>query len=52
MEEIVYNKRRHYYEEILKTEPWNYDVWIDLVNLEDESGDTDNVRDTYERAIA
>ena len=40
------------YEEQIKQEPSNYDVWFDYVRLEEQAGDAARVRDVYERAIA
>ncbi|CAG8068000.1 unnamed protein product [Penicillium salamii] len=52
VEDVVLSKRRVQYEELLKENPRNYDTWIDLARLEELSGDTERVRDIYERAIA
>ena len=52
VENVVLAKRRVQYEELLRAEPFNYDVWIDLARLEETGGDVEKVRDTYERAIA
>lgn len=40
------------YEEQIKENPKNYDVWFDYARLEETLGDADRVRDVYERAIA
>ena len=52
IEDVIVGKRRHQYEEELKTNPRNYDIWFDYVRLEESYGELDRVRDTYERAIA
>ncbi|CAG8948134.1 unnamed protein product [Penicillium salamii] len=52
VEDVVLSKRRVQYEELLKENARNYDTWIDLARLEELSGDTERVRDIYERAIA
>ena len=52
IEDVVLSKRRVHYEEQIKENPKNYDAWIDFARLEETSGDTDRVRDVYERAIA
>jgi crooked neck len=52
VEDVVFAKRRVRYEEELKSEPRNYDIWFDLARLEETGGDVERVRDVYERAIA
>ena len=58
VEDVILSKRRVQYEEQLKENPKNYDVWFDYARLEESSfsgADDDNpdrVRDVYERAIA
>lgn len=52
VEDVIFSKRRVQYEEQLKENPRNYDIWIDLVRLEERAGDPERVRDIYERAIA
>ncbi|KAJ4361182.1 NineTeen Complex (NTC) component [Ascochyta clinopodiicola] len=52
IENVVLSKRRVHYEEQIKENPKNYDAWIDFARLEETSGNTDRVRDVYERAIA
>ncbi|KAF9696105.1 hypothetical protein EKO04_006004 [Ascochyta lentis] len=52
IEDVVLSKRRVHYEEQIKENPKNYDAWIDFARLEETSGNTDRVRDVYERAIA
>jgi crooked neck len=52
IEDVISSKRRVHYEEQVKENPKNYDAWIDFARLEETSGNTDRVRDVYERAIA
>lgn len=52
VEDVILAKRRVQYEEQLKSDPYNYDTWIDFARLEETGGDVDKVRDVYERAIA
>jgi crooked neck len=52
VEDVILSKRRVQYEEQLKENPRNYDIWFDFARLEETAGDPERVRDTYERAIA
>lgn len=52
VEDVILSKRRVQYEEQIKENPKNYDIWIDYARLEETSGDPGKVRDIYERAIA
>ena len=52
VEDVVLSKRRRHYEELVKENPKNYDVWFDYAGLEETSRDPDRIRDVYERAIA
>lgn len=52
VEDVILSKRRVQYEEQIKENPKNYDIWFDFARLEETSGDPDRVRDVYERAIA
>ncbi|KAF2199951.1 putative cell cycle control protein [Delitschia confertaspora ATCC 74209] len=52
IEDVILSKRRVHYEEQVKENPKNYDAWLDFARLEEASGNTDRVRDVYERAIA
>lgn len=52
VEDVVLAKRRVQYEEAVKENPRNYDIWFDLARLEETVGDVDRVREVYERAIA
>jgi len=51
IEEVVLNKRRYIYEEGIKKNARNYDVWFDYLRLEECSGDVGRIREVYERAI-
>ncbi|SPQ18997.1 78ed392a-4d69-4ef4-8b9b-1589e1c09182 [Thermothielavioides terrestris] len=52
VEDVVLTKRRRLYEEQVKENPKNYDVWFDFARLEESGGDPERVREVYERAIA
>ncbi|KAK3900729.1 Pre-mRNA-splicing factor clf-1 [Staphylotrichum tortipilum] len=52
VEDVVLTKRRRLYEEQVKENPKNYDVWFDFARLEETGGDPDRVREIYERAIS
>jgi crooked neck len=47
---IVILRRREEYESILKSNPRDYDVWFDLIRLEESQQNVERVRSTYERA--
>ena len=52
VEDVILSKRRVQYEEQIKENPKNYDVWFDFARLEQMSQDPERVREVYERAIA
>lgn len=52
IEEVVLNKRRYIYEEGIKKNARNYDVWFDYARLEESCADVGRIREVYERAIA
>ncbi|KAJ5995404.1 Pre-mRNA-splicing factor clf1 [Penicillium waksmanii] len=52
VEDVILSKRRVQYEEQLKENQRNYDIWFDFARLEETAGDPERVRDIYERAIA
>ncbi|KAK4673590.1 NineTeen Complex (NTC) component [Podospora pseudopauciseta] len=52
VEDVIITKRRRLYEEQVKENPKNYDVWFDFARLEESGGNADRVREVYERAIA
>ncbi|KAI8561007.1 hypothetical protein RHMOL_Rhmol04G0301700 [Rhododendron molle] len=52
IEGTVLAKRRFEYEDEVRKNPLNYDVWFDYVRLEESLGRKEKVREVYERAIA
>jgi len=52
IEDVVVGKRRFHYEELIKDNARNYDVWFDYARLEESEADKEKVREIYERAIA
>ncbi|EJT81337.1 pre-mRNA-splicing factor CLF1 [Gaeumannomyces tritici R3-111a-1] len=52
VEDVVLSKRRRHYEELVKENPKNYDVWFDYARLEEASGDAGRTREVYEKAVA
>lgn len=52
IEHVILNKRRFQYEEELKENPFNYDLWFDYIRLEESGGNKEKIRDVYERAIS
>jgi len=52
IETVILGKRRFQYEEELKINPRNYDIWFDYIHLEENNGDEEKTRDVYERAIS
>ena len=52
IEDVIINKRRFKYETEIKHNPLDYDAWFDLLRLLEADGSLEDVRDTYERAIA
>jgi crooked neck len=51
IDEIILNKRRIYYRELIAQNSFNYDAWFDLVNLEMTTKDHPCIRQTYEAAV-
>jgi crooked neck len=51
LEDVILSKRRFQYEEELKENARNYDVWWDYTRLEEDRGEPQRVREVYERAI-
>jgi len=49
---VIHSQRRFQYEETLKENSHNYDVWFDYVRLEESKGEIAQIREVYERAIA
>jgi len=52
IEDVIVGKRRFQYEEEIKKNPLNYDVWFDYARLEESVGDKLRIQEVYERAIA
>ncbi|KAL9837846.1 crooked neck-like protein 1 [Geothlypis trichas] len=52
IEDIIVSKRRFQYEEEVKANPHNYDVWFDYLRLVESDMDTETVWEVHERAIA
>ncbi|KAJ8309533.1 hypothetical protein KUTeg_014407 [Tegillarca granosa] len=52
IEDVIVSKRRFQYEEEVKSNPLNYDAWFDYLRLLEDDQNIEQVRDTYERAIA
>lgn len=52
IENVILKKRRLAYEEEITEDPNNYDAWFDLIRLVESEGNSDEIRDTYERAIS
>jgi crooked neck len=52
IDHAIISKRRVEYEEQIKENPYNYDAWFTLVELEETLADVGRVREVYERAIA
>lgn len=45
IEDVIVGKRRFQYEEELKQNSRNYDVWFDYARLEEAYGDVERVRE-------
>lgn len=52
IENVVAQKRRMQYDAKVKEHPNDYDTWIEFARLEESMGDSESVREVYERAIA
>ena len=52
IEDVVLNKRKFQYEEELKANPTNYDIWFDYIRMVEENGIEESTREVYEQAIA
>jgi len=48
---VILNKRRFEFEEKLKDNSHNYDVWFDYIRLEMDNKEVPRIRETFERAI-
>jgi crooked neck len=52
IEKVILNKKRFDYEEILKNNSSNYDIWFDYLKLEESYNEKDRIEELYERAIS
>ncbi|KAL6056271.1 Crooked neck-like protein 1, variant 2 [Balamuthia mandrillaris] len=52
IEEVIISRRRFQYEEELKHNSKNYDVWFDYIRLEEAAENPARIREVFERAIA
>lgn len=52
IESVTLARRRKQYEEKVTETPNDYDLWFDYTRLEESSGELEQIRDVYERAIA
>jgi Suppressor of forked protein (Suf)./HAT (Half-A-TPR) repeat. len=52
IDDLILDKRRIYYRELLSKNPLNYDAWFDLTNLELSTKNLDRIRECFENAIA
>ncbi|XVF50988.1 hypothetical protein PTKIN_Ptkin04bG0147300 [Pterospermum kingtungense] len=52
IEDAIVGKRRFQYEDEVRKNPLNYDVWFDYIRLEENVGGKERIREVYERAIA
>ena len=52
IENVISRKKRLEYEDSLKGDAMNYDVWFDYLRLEEGMGTHESIRTLYERAIA
>ncbi|KAE8747014.1 hypothetical protein FOCC_FOCC006269 [Frankliniella occidentalis] len=52
IEDVIVSKRKFQYEEEVKANPNNYDAWFDYLRLVESEGNPEQIRETYERAIA
>ena len=52
IENVILKKRKLQYEEEITEDPMNYDAWFDFIRLVESEGEVEEIRETYERAIA
>jgi crooked neck len=52
LEDMIIKKRKLYYESELEKNNMNYDFWFDYLKLEEEYGNKESIRDSYEKAIS
>lgn len=51
IESVIVDKRRGQYEDIIRSDRFNYDVWMDYIRLEEAEGDLERIRTVYDRAV-
>ena len=52
IESVISKKRKLQYEDEVHSNPTNYDAWFDFIRLVENEGKVDEIRETYERAVA
>ncbi|KAG8382147.1 hypothetical protein BUALT_Bualt05G0046400 [Buddleja alternifolia] len=52
IEDAIVANRRFQYEDEVKKNPQNYDVWFDYIRVVESCGNKESIEDVYERAIA
>ncbi|XP_010465138.1 PREDICTED: crooked neck-like protein 1 [Camelina sativa] len=52
IEDAIVSKTKIQYEDELRKNPLNYDLWFDYIGLEETLKNKDRIREIYERAIA
>ncbi len=52
IDDVIVSQRREKYEELLRTDRFDYDTWFDYIRLEEAEQDADRVRAVYTRAVA
>eukprot|EP00177_Eucheuma_denticulatum_P005934 GFKZ01010820.1.p1 GENE.GFKZ01010820.1~~GFKZ01010820.1.p1 ORF type:complete len:662 (+),score=122.75 GFKZ01010820.1:107-2092(+) len=52
LDELVVGRKRERFERKLKEHAYDYDVWFDLVQLEQKWGTQERVKDVYEMAVS
>ncbi|KAN0006756.1 hypothetical protein ACTFIU_004947 [Dictyostelium citrinum] len=51
IEDVVLGKKRFQYEEEIKKNSKNYDIWFDYLKMEEINGEIEKTREIYERSI-
>ena len=51
IDDLILDKRRIHYKEIISQNASNYDAWFDLTNLEISTGNFGRIRETFEAAV-
>jgi len=52
IEDVILSKQRAQYNKRVADDPYDYDGWFELAKLEEDHGNVEGSRDTYERAVA